>query len=94
MAFGKSLVFAAIMLGGASVSASAQYYYPPGPGYPYPPAPPYQAQYQAPRTPPSWSYDPYTSGQAPCTQGINGDGQTCAQKMPPTYGQPSYWSTR
>jgi hypothetical protein len=44
-------------------------------------------------TPQSWSYDPYTSGAAPCPQGIHGDLQTCAEKMPPTYGQPSYWPT-
>jgi len=42
-------------------------------------------------TPQSWSYDPYTSGAAPCPQGIPGDLQTCAQKMPPSYGQPNYW---
>jgi hypothetical protein len=84
MAFGKSVVLAALILGGGSFAADAQYvpYYPPAPVY------------QAPATPPSWSYDPYTSGQAPCPQGIHGDDQTCAQKMPPTYGQPSYWSTR
>ena len=55
-------------------------------------APPLYAQ--APSTPPSWSYDPYTSGQAPCPQRMPGDTLTCQQEMPPTYGQPSYWPTR
>jgi len=49
---------------------------------------------QAAPTPPSWSYDPYTSGQAPCPQRMPGDTLTCQQEMPPTYGQPSYWPTR
>ena len=49
-------------------------------------------QYPAPQTPPSWSYDPYTSGQAPCPQKGPWDTQPCSQIMPPTYGQPSYWS--
>jgi hypothetical protein len=82
MALGKSVLLGATLLIGATMAANAQYYYSPGPGY------------QAPPTPPSWSYDPYTSGQAPCPQGIHGDLQTCAQKMPPTYGQPSYWPQR
>jgi len=46
---------------------------------------------QAPVIPQSWSYDPYTSGAAPCPQGIPGDLTRCSEKMPPTYGQPSYW---
>ena len=81
----RSIVLGAICLAGATLSASAQPYYA-QPAYPY----------YAPRasTPPSWSYDPYTSGSAPCPQGIHGDLQTCAQKMPPTYGQPNYWSQR
>jgi hypothetical protein len=87
MALGKSALLGVVLLVGAGLTANAQYYYPAQ--YYSPPAPGYQA---AP--PPSWSYDPYTSGQAPCTQGIHGDLQTCAQKMPPTYGQPSYWSQR
>jgi hypothetical protein len=83
MALGKSVLLGAALLIGATLAANAQYY------YPYPPAPGYQAL-----PPASWSYDPYTSGQAPCLQGVHGDLQTCAQKMPPTYGQPSYWSQR
>ena len=82
MALGKSTLLGAALLIGATLAANAQYYYPPAPGY------------QAVPTPPSWSYDPYTSGQAPCAQGIHGDLQTCGQKMPPSYGQPSYWPQR
>ena len=55
----------------------------------YPAAPYYQA---APQTPPSWSYDPYTSGQTVCPQKGPWDTQPCSQIMPPTYGQPNYWS--
>jgi hypothetical protein len=54
-------------------------------------------QYQAPpqqrpATPPSWSYDPYTSGMGACPQKSPLDTQTCGQIMPPTYGQPNYRS--
>jgi hypothetical protein len=75
----KTILFAAILLGGSTLAAP----------YPYaPPISPAQAY------PPSWSYDPYTSGQAPCPQKLPGDLRTCEQNMPPTYGQPSYWPTR
>jgi len=47
---------------------------------------------QRPATPPSWNYDPYTSGLGPWPQKSPWDTQTCSQIMPPTYGQPSYWS--
>ena len=74
-----SILLTTVCLAAAIPAAHAQYYYQPYPAY------------SAPPTPPSWSYDPYTSGAAPCPQGVRGDLQTCAQKMPPTYGQPSYW---
>jgi len=94
----KSILLATVFLVGATVAASAQALYPP---YPYAPPAPYPygpyAPYPAPispaqAAPPSWSYDPYTSGQAPCPQKRPGDLQSCSQIMPPTYGQPSYWS--
>lgn len=80
----KRLLFAvSLCLAGPIASASAQSY-----GYqPYP-------AYQPTPTPPSWSYDPYTSGQAPCPQKRPGDTQPCQAIMPPTYGQPSYWPQR
>jgi hypothetical protein len=84
MTFKRLLLATAICLAGPIAVASARSYYP---AYPY-------AQPARAPTPPSWSYDPYTSGAAPCPQGIHGDLQTCQQKMPPTYGQPSYWPTR
>ncbi len=77
MARAKYTVLGAICLVGMAASAHAQPYYQAGPQ----------------PTPQSWSYDPYTSGAAPCPQGIHGDLMTCRQKMPPTYGQPSYWPT-
>ena len=79
----RSAFIGAAFLAAATTVAEAQ-------PYPYNQAPPYNP---TPVTPQSWSYDPYTSGAAPCPQGIHGDLQTCAQKMPPTYGQPSYWPT-
>jgi hypothetical protein len=79
----KSILLAAMGLIGSTLIADAQpFYYQP------------YAPYQAPQTPPSWSYDPYTSGAAPCPQGARGDLLKCEQKMPPTYGQPSYWPQR
>lgn len=78
----KSVLLGTVVLAGTTFAAQAQYYT----AYPYPGP--------ALQHPPSWSYDPYTSGAAPCPQGIPGDLQTCAQKMPPTYGQPSYWPQR
>jgi hypothetical protein len=80
----KRVLFAVslCLLAAPIAGASAQPY-----GYaPYPAS--------RPTPPPSWSYDPYTSGAAPCPQGVRGDLQTCAQKMPPTYGQPNYWPQR
>jgi hypothetical protein len=65
--------------------------------YPYPPPYPYYAApviSPAQAYPPSWSYDPYTSGMTTCPQKRPGDTQPCSEIMPPTYGQPSYWPTR
>jgi hypothetical protein len=69
------------MLIGATALAHAQVPYP----YPYPyAAPPVQA------LPPSYSYDPYTSGLSPCPQKTRGDLGKCGDQMPATYGQPDY----
>jgi len=83
MTFKRLLLAASLCLAGSVTGAHAQ----PSAYQPWP-------AYQPAATPPSWSYDPYTSGQAPCPQGIPGDQQRCSEKMPPTYGQPSYWPTR
>jgi hypothetical protein len=82
----KSLLLGALFLAGTTLAANAQGYYP---TYPNNPAPPTLT-----RTPPSWSYDPYTSGMTACPQKGPWDNQPCSQIMPPTYGQPSYWPTR
>ena len=82
MTLRKAMFLGAICLAGAAVAAKAQPQYP---AYPLNPGP---------ATPPSWSYDPYTSGSAPCPQRMPGDLTTCRQQMPPTYGQPSYWPAR
>lgn len=79
----RATLIGAAFLAATAIVAGAQ-------PYPYNQAAPYNP---VPVTPQSWSYDPYTSGAAPCPQGIPGDLQTCAQKMPPSYGQPSYWPT-
>lgn len=67
------------------------YQYPPYPssyGYPFVPSVPVHPYVQT--TPPSWSYDPYTSGLSPCPQRMPGD-DPCRDTMQPSYGQPSYW---
>ena len=76
---GPLMVLTAMLLLGATLIANAQAQYL---------APPY---YQVPitPTPPSWSYDPYTSGLSPCPQWRHGDPR-CSDQMPPTYGQPGY----
>jgi hypothetical protein len=87
----KPLLFlAGFGLIAAAILAPAQAQYAPyPPGYAYaPPISPAQAY------PPSWSYDPYTSGQAPCPQGARGETLHCEYRMPPSFGQPSYWPVR
>jgi len=67
------------------------YQYPPYPssyGYPFVPSVPVQPY--VPTTPPSWSFDPYTSGLGPCPQRGPGD-EPCSERISPSYGQPSYW---
>ena len=81
------LISAAAALVGATIAANAQQPYPP---YPY--AYPYQAYpyYPVPAaTPPSWSYDPYTSGLTACPQRGRRD-PPCSETLFPTYGQPNY----
>ena len=67
------------------------YQYPPYPssyGYPFVPSVPVQPY--VPTMPPSWSFDPYTSGLGPCPQRGPGD-EPCSERIVPSYGQPSYW---
>lgn len=71
---------ALLAAGGLATDAQAQYPAAPYPAYPY---------YRPAPTPPSWSYDPYTSGLANCPQRTRTDPQ-CTESMPPTYGQPNY----
>ena len=85
MALAKSTLMGATLLVATTIAIDAQPLYP---AYPYAQPNSYNPATAAPQ---SWSYDPYTSGAAPCPQGIHGDLMTCAEKMPPTYGQPSYW---
>ena len=47
----------------------------------------------APALPPSWSYDPYTSGLSACPQWTPGD-PACRDRLQPTYGQPNYAPVR
>ena len=79
----------ALLAIGMTFTAAAYAQYPAYQGQ----APQGQAPYYNPtHTPPSWSYDPYTSGLGPCTQKDHKDLAPCSDLMPPTYGQPSYWS--
>jgi hypothetical protein len=77
----KSLIVGAFLTAGMVSAANAQQAYPAY--YPY---------YQAQRTPPSWSYDPYTSGLGPCPQRFPSD-PPCRYTMSPTYGQPNFWQS-
>ena len=74
----KTSLLAAGFLMTATFAANAQPQYQP---YPYNPTT---------ASPPSWSYDPYTSGLGPCPQRRTSD-PPCRETMEPTYGQPSYW---
>jgi hypothetical protein len=88
----KQPFFAALGLAAGVLVAPAQAQYAP---YPYPPASAQPAPVSPAQVyPPSWSYDPYTSGQAPCPQGIPNEMRKCQDRMPPTYGQPSFWPQR
>jgi hypothetical protein len=75
----KVILAGALVAVGVTTGAHAQYQYAPAP-------------YQPATHPPSWSYDPYTSGLGPCPQKDHRDLAPCSAIMPPTYGQPSYWS--
>ena len=67
------------------------YQYPPYPSsYGYPFSSPVPVNPYVPTTPPSWSYDPYTSGMSPCPQRHAGD-PPCSETLDPSYGQPSFW---
>ena len=88
MTLPKTTLGSALVAIGLTTGALAQYPYQPTL---YQPAPYQPAPYQTPAHPPSWSYDPYTSGLGPCTQKDHKDLLPCSALMPPTYGQPSYW---
>ena len=81
---GKAVVAAAALLMGTVTLAQAQWPYPPYPVYPYSPST---------AAPPSWSFDPYTSGLAACPQRFPGD-PPCSFTLQPSFGQPDYRSMR
>jgi len=95
IAISKSILISAALLLGATVVANAQPQYQAYPynqqAYPYnqvavaPPAAP------VPAVPPSWYYNPYTSGLGPCPQRY-GSEPPCREAIDPSYGQPSYWA--
>ena len=80
MALRQAIVSGALGLAGIMLVGGAEAQYPAYPSY----------GYQAPAAPPSWSYDPYTSGLGPCPQRRQGD-PPCSWTVAPTFGQPSYW---
>ena len=89
MTIGRSLVIAAVLLAGTTLTAGAQSTYPYYSSfYPYYTPDPYG---RGPLAPPSWSYDPYTSGLTSCPQRYRNE-PPCRVTMHPTYGQPSYWA--
>jgi hypothetical protein len=75
----KSILMGAGVLVGATLAVNAQSQYQ---AYPY---------RQMPVAPPSWNYDPYTSGLGLCPQRFPTD-PPCSATISPSYGQPSYWS--
>jgi len=79
----RSILLAVMALAGATAVAEAQ--------APYPMQyPNYQAPAPIPTTPPTWSYDPYTSGLTACPQSNWGNSPQCRETLVPTYGQPNY----
>jgi hypothetical protein len=86
MTLARPILASAVFLAGAMLVSGAQAQY-----FPYPYSYGYSYR-QAQPMPRSWSYDPYTSGMASCPQWYPGDSQPCSEMMPPTYGQPDYWS--
>jgi len=72
----------AVFLLGTVFAANAQQY----PPYPYP----YLYAPVPTPLPSSWSYNPYTSGLSPCPQRLPSDSTSCAEQMPPSFGQPGY----
>jgi hypothetical protein len=89
---GKSVLVGAMFLAGTVLAANAQQpQYQPYLSNQLALQPQYQSSYnQAPASPPSWSYDPYTSGFGPCPQRTPTDSDSCREQMPPSYGQPDY----
>jgi hypothetical protein len=86
MVLRKTMLIGAMCLIATTLIAKAQAQYQPYPPYSYQ-AYPYTP---VPAAPPSWSYDPYTSGFGPCPQRLPNDSTSCRQQMPPTYGQPDF----
>ena len=83
MTLKKSMLLIGLCLVGPALAGQAQAQYPaysPYQGYP---------AYGPPVPPPSWSYDPYTSGLAACPQWYPGDPSSC-RDLVPSYGQPLY----
>lgn len=79
----RTLLAAGLSLAGLLLVGQAEAQYP---AYPYFPGYAYSAP--AP-TPPSWNYDPYTSGLTPCPQWVPGLTDSC-RNLVPSYGQPNY----
>jgi hypothetical protein len=87
----KSMLIGAVCLVGTTCLAHAQAPYQPQPYGQLAQRPPVQPAYTpTPAIPPSWSYDPYTSGLSVCPQHDPRDSISCREQMPPTYGQPDY----
>jgi hypothetical protein len=82
MGFGRSLLLGAALFGVTAFAAAAQ-----APQWPYVQSYPHNP---APITPPSWSYDPYTSGLSACPQSNWGNSPPCRETLVPTSGQPNY----
>ena len=82
MTLARSVLIGAAFWVGATVASQAQYQT--GAYNQYQSPPPYRTS----PVPPSWSYNPYTSGLGPCPQRLASDSESCREQMPPTFGQP------
>jgi hypothetical protein len=87
MALGKSILISAALLAGATLVANAQAQYQAYPNNQVAVVPPPN---QVSAIPPSWYYNPYTSGLGPCPQRFQAD-PPCRETIDPSYGQPNYW---
>ena len=88
----KSILLGLLYLGVAASAANAETF--PAPPYAYAPPPAADQTAAAPAIPPSWYYNPYTSGLTACVQWSPNDPENCRDQRKPSYPQPAYAPVR